>query len=284
MEPEDNGNKPITHAMIQEGLETYQKYQTAQTSDLLTLVQPRNDDENSFKARLFTLQKLHAKSKTGEDMPLLLVNVLKNNNVGNIEIFEWDPALGNENFEIINQDTHDGVLNYDTLMHPRRCANVDYSFMSTIGNDVQCYKKGRGYFQETLPTPLWYCYVSHIVTEPNYQKKGIAKLALSELIKFAFHSTSIDFINAYIKEDNYWSRHTFEINYFDQLTDFTRLKEPGYDEACTFTKQKMRFMSLDGKKTAICPKFVPDNTNSIDSNWYLSREKWRSSPSVNSNF
>lgn len=51
---------------------------------------------------------------------------------------------------------------------------------------------------------------------------------------------------------------------------------PNYEEVYKFTNGNMSYMTLDGGMTYIYPKFFPDNINGIDSNWYLSRIKWKS--------
>lgn len=257
---------PISSLMREEGFNNYEKYRTPHSSDLLDFIKQEKYED----FHVFTLQKLTHTLRTGGQMSLLLVNVCRAG-TGRLEMFEWDENLGDKNYEIIDQHLYTYGFS-SAIRHPQHCTGVRYNFSKTIGNTVWCYTKEEGYYQEERrENPLWLCNVSHIYTEKKYQNKGIAKLAIGELIKFIFHSTSVDFINASIASDRVPSQSAFRSQGFDEVKEINKPKKPNHTQAHEWSKS-MEFMTLDGENVFIRPSFCGGS----EGNFYLPRMKWES--------
>jgi hypothetical protein len=234
---------PISQVIIQEGIDTSNGLETGVINEIKT------GEQN-----IFAIKKVQFKTKSKENILLLFVHILHNRS-GSIYVFEWNASKSDqENYSVIdNKLFYYGVTGTN---HRNECLTISYSLekIAALSSSITFqYKEQKGYSKlDLMTTPLWSCIVNQVITNQHYKNKGLATMAIQELVNFTFKTRLACCMQAYIDPSNDPSLIVFKKNGFKEMIDITNEDEPNYLEFASW-ERKGPFITLDAGDSYLVP-------------------------------
>ena len=258
--PRELDGEPITHDMINEGLETWVKHAERKISHLAA--KPQN---------LFMLKTIQMKNRHGNTIPILAVNVLKESH-GYLHFFRWDDSLSDTaNYRVVNKLIYKvgKVVSANHLY----LATAHYT-LGKLEEETFVRHPLQGYLKVTLSgNPLYYCNLKDLVVSTEHRGIGIGTALIRELSDFMFLTRSVSFMMATVPPTNPASLKAFLRNKFHPKTLSFEKDLPNFAQY-VIESESDYMISLNRGKT----QFVAKCKDYF--NMYLSRNEWLYQPKL----